>query len=232
MPLGFATPFKSLVMGSSGAIGAAFVRALREDPQCERVVELNRTLDPSFELQDEQGIERALSKPELAGPFDLIVDATGALTLGSTGPEKSLQALSAAALNQSMWINCIGPALLLKGLVPRLSSERCIYAKLSARVGSITDNKLGGWYSYRASKAAFNQILHTAAIEHHRRNKKAVFVALQPGTVASPLSSPFVQPSKAMGAQASVDGLLKAIGPLESRSGAHFIDFNGQTIPW
>jgi NAD(P)-dependent dehydrogenase (short-subunit alcohol dehydrogenase family) len=232
MTLGFATPFKSLVIGSTGAIGAAFVSALHDDPLCERVVELNRTLDPSFDLRGEQGVENALSKPDLAGPFDLIVDATGALTFGSTGPEKSLQALCAAALNQSLWINCIGPALLLKGLVPRLSSGRCIYAKLSARVGSITDNKLGGWYSYRASKAAFNQILHTAAIEHHRRNKKAVFVALQPGTVASPLSSPFVQASKAMGAKESVEGLLRAIGPLESMSGAHFIDFNGQSIPW
>jgi NAD(P)-dependent dehydrogenase (short-subunit alcohol dehydrogenase family) len=99
-------------------------------------------------------------------------------------------------------------------------------------VGSITDNKLGGWYSYRASKVAFNQILHTAAIEHHRRNKKAVFVALQPGTVASPLSSPFVQASKAMDAKESVAGLLRAMGPLEPMSGAHFIDFNGQSIPW
>ena len=138
MTLGFTTPFKSLVIGSSGAIGAAFVHALHDDPLCERVVELNRTLDPGFDLRGEQGVENALSKPDLAGPFDLIVDATGALTVGSTGPEKSLQALSAAALNQSLWINCIGPALLLKGLVPRLSSGRCIYAKLSARVGSIT----------------------------------------------------------------------------------------------
>ena len=232
MTLGFSKPFTSLIIGSRGTIGAAFVKALNEDPNCESVVEINRTTYPSFDLRNEQGMEIALSSPEFSGPFDLIFDATGALTMGSVGPEKSLHALSASTLNLSLWINCIGPALLLKLLTPRLSSERCIYAKLSARVGSITDNKLGGWYSYRASKAAFNMVLQTAAIEHYRRNKKTVFVALQPGTVASPLSSPFVQSSNAMSAKDSVDQMLKAIEPLASISGAHFIDFNGKKIEW
>ena len=232
MSLGFSAPFKSLVIGSTGAIGSAFCRALGADPLCESVIELNRSLYTNFNLEDEQAIELTLSKPEFAGPFDFVIDATGALTLGEVGPEKSLKALTAPTLNQSLWVNCIGPAVLLKLLAPRLSSERSIYAKLSARVGSIGDNKLGGWYSYRASKAAFNQIIHTAAIEHHRRHPKAVFVALQPGTVASPLSKPFVEASKALTAEDSVDGLMKAIAMLEPISGTHFIDFKGKSIPW
>jgi NAD(P)-dependent dehydrogenase (short-subunit alcohol dehydrogenase family) len=120
----------------------------------------------------------------------------------------------------------------MKMLVPRLSRQHCIYAKLSARVGSISDNKLGGWYSYRSSKAAFNMMLQTAAIEHHRVNQKAIFVALQPGTVASALSKPFVEASQALSAKDSVDQMLKAIYQLEPKSDAHFVDYKGETIYW
>lgn len=232
MTHGLSKKMNALVIGSSGTIGAAFVEALNQDPHCAAVVEMNRTLCPSFDLCDERGIEEALSDGKFSGPFDLIVDATGALTLDGVGPEKSLKSLEGDTMSQAMWVNCIGPALLLKLLMPRLSSERSIYAKLSARVGSITDNKLGGWYSYRASKAAFNMVLQTAAIEHHRRNKKAIFVALQPGTVASALSKPFVQSSDAMSAKDSVSQMLKAMERLQPKSGAHFIDFKGQDILW
>ena len=135
-------------------------------------------------------------------------------------------------MTQSLWVNCIGTSILLKNLVPFLSKERCIYAKLSARVGSITDNKLGGWYSYRSSKAAFNMILQTAAIEHKRKNPNSVFVALQPGTVASSLSSPFVDPTGALTPQDSVIQMLNAIDQLAPASGAHFIDYKGQKIAW
>ena len=224
--------YKALVIGATGAIGGAFVTALRNDKNCSHVEVLSRATHPLFDLTDEASIEKALIPIKNNSPFELIIDATGALTMDDQGPEKSLQSIHAANLSKSLLINCIGPTVLLKNLVPCLSRNKCIYAKLSARVGSISDNKLGGWYSYRASKAAFNMVLQTAAIEHHRRNKKAVFVALQPGTVASVHSHPFVQSLDAMSANDSVSQMLKAMERLQPKSGAHFIDFKGQDILW
>lgn len=225
-------PYKALVIGSSGAIGSAFVKALKTDPECAQVIELNRDIYPGFDLTSEQSIEDSLFTIKEQAPYGLIVDATGSLSINGVGPEKSLQALKSAHLDQSFWVNCIGPSIVLKHLVPTLASGRCIYAKLSARVGSITDNKLGGWYSYRSSKAAFNMILHTAAIEHFRKNKDSVFVALQPGTVASPLSSAFVDISKTITPEESVRQMLFAMNQLEAKSGAHFIDYKGAEIDW
>ena len=224
--------FRALVLGSSGSIGSAFLSALTSDENCGGVEHMSRKNNPPFDLTDEAAIEQSLLSVKTKGPFELIIDATGALTINGHGPEKSLQALKASNLTQSLWVNCIGPSILLKNLVPFLSKERCIYAKLSARVGSITDNKLGGWYSYRSSKAAFNVILQTAAIEHKRKNSNSVFVALQPGTVASSLSSPFVDPTGALTPQDSVIQMLNAIDQLAPASGAHFIDYKGQKIAW
>lgn len=224
--------YKALVVGASGAIGAAFVNALRHDTNCSRVEVLSRSTHPMLDLTDEASIERALINIKALSPFDLIIDATGALTIDKEGPEKSLQAIQAHHLSKSLWVNCIGPTVLLKNLVPHLSNNRCVYAKLSARVGSISDNKLGGWYSYRASKAAFNMVLHTAGIEHKRKNPNSIFVALQPGTVMSKLSTPFVNQSNAMKPEDSVEQMLAAIDLLEPISGAHFIDFKGNKIAW
>jgi NAD(P)-dependent dehydrogenase (short-subunit alcohol dehydrogenase family) len=149
------------------------------------------------------------------------------------GPEKSLSRVDADALHRSFSINTIGPALLLRHLASSIASGDAIYAKLSARVGSISDNQKGGWYGYRASKAALNMMLQTAAIELQRRNPSLRVVALQPGTVRSRLSEPFqsgvptlLEPS------ASVAGMMRAMMALTTKSGAHFIDYQGQEIPW
>jgi NAD(P)-dependent dehydrogenase (short-subunit alcohol dehydrogenase family) len=149
------------------------------------------------------------------------------------GPEKSLSRVDADALHRSFSINTIGPALLLRHLASSIASGDAIYAKLSARVGSISDNQKGGWYGYRASKAALNMMLQTAAIELQRRNPSLRVVALQPGTVRSRLSEPFqsgvptlLEPS------ASVAGMMRAMMALTAKSGAHFIDYQGQEIPW
>ena len=224
--------YRALVVGSSGSIGKAFLRALQLDSNCAEAVELSRETSPAFDLRNEQSIEEALTPVKGSGNFDLIIDATGALMISGHGPEKSLQAIKASTLSESLWINCIGPSVMLKNLAPVLGKSRCIYAKLSARVGSISDNKLGGWYSYRSSKAAFNMILQTAAIEHNRKNPNAVFVALQPGTVASPLSAAFVDASKTLTPEDSVSQMLSAIDLLKPTNGAHFIDYRGHPIAW
>jgi NAD(P)-dependent dehydrogenase (short-subunit alcohol dehydrogenase family) len=224
--------YKALIIGSSGAIGNAFVKALNLDSHCSGVEQVCRANSNGFNLLDEKSIENALLPVKSKGPFDLIIDATGALTINGKGPEKSLQSIQGLAFNDALWVNCIGPTVVLKSLVPLLSQKRCIYAKLSARVGSITDNSLGGWYSYRASKAAFNMVLQTAAIEQRRKNPHAIFVALQPGTVASPLSTPFVNPAKALTPEDSVRQMLEALDALEPTQGAQFIDYKGERIAW
>ena len=228
--------YRALVIGSSGSIGKAFTDRFKQDPQCAEVLELCRASSPGFDLRDAQSIESALApikvKVKAKGSLDLIIDATGALTIDGKGPEKSLQSVDASALNASLWVNCIGPSIVLKNLVPILGKNRCIYAKLSARVGSISDNKLGGWYSYRSSKAAFNMMLHTAAIEFNRKNPNALFVALQPGTVSSALSSPFVDPSKTLSPEESVNQMLADMELLQQIRGAHFIDYKGNPIAW
>lgn len=165
--------------------------------------------------------------------FALIVDTTGALTIDGQGPEKRLSQLSSQSLRRAFEINAIGRALILKHFIPLLApKDRAIFAVLSARVGSISDNHLGGWYGYRASKAAGNMLLQTAAIESHRTRPEAVFVALQPGTVTSKLSAPFQSGHATLNAQDSVAGMLAALDGLAARPQAWFVDYQGQSIDW
>jgi len=166
------------------------------------------------------------------GPFHLVIDATGALVLDGVGPEKRLDELDAGHLLDAMALNAVGPALLLKHFAPLLASgQRVIWAKLSARVGSIEDNRKGGWYGYRAAKAALNMLLQTAAIEIARRRPLAVLAALQPGTVRSALSQPFVG-ADAMAPEDSAQRLLAVLDALQPTGRAQFVDHQGQTIPW
>lgn len=222
--------FRALVIGASGAIGGAFVQALQREARCGAVVQVTRQVPVAWDLRDPPSIEALASV--LSGPFHLVVDATGALTLEGRGPEKRLQDLNAQALASSFAVNAIGPALLLRHLSPLLArGERVLWAKLSARVGSIEDNRKGGWYGYRAAKAALNQLLQTAAIELARQRPLAVVAALQPGTVVSRLSQPFAGDG-AMQPQDAVSGLLTVLDALSPTGRAHFVDYAGRRIPW
>ena len=226
-------PYRALVIGASGAIGQAFVRALQDDPRCAHVEMVSRAHSIGFDLLDTASLAATAAASAVNGPYHLIVDATGALTVDGVGPEKSLAAVQADILAKSFQLNAIGPLLLLRQFAPLLAPGPSIYAKLSARVGSITDNHKGGWYGYRASKAALNMFLQTAAIELQRKNPALRVVALQPGTVRSNLSKPFsagvahlLEPAE------SVAGMLVALGGLQARQGAQFVDYQGQQIPW
>ncbi len=222
--------YRALVLGASGAIGQAFVQALQEDARCADVVAVTRSQPLPWDLRDAASLE-ALAQ-HVTGPFHLVVDATGALTIDGRGPEKRLPDLDAAGLLASLQVNAIGPALLLRHLSPLLArGERVVWAKLSARVGSIEDNHKGGWYSYRAAKAALNQLLQTAAIELHRQRPLAIVAALQPGTVKSALSQAFVG-DHATAPQDAVQGLLAALDALRPTGRAHFVDHASQPIPW
>ncbi len=233
MSVNFPENFTALVIGAHGALGEAFVAHLKNETACAEVVGVSRCADHGFDLQDPQSIERLGRELSGRAPFHLIVDATGALTIDGVGPEKSLAKLNPEALHRSFAVNAIGPALLLRQLAPLLASGDAIYAKLSARVGSITDNHKGGWYGYRASKAALNMILHTAALELQRRHPRLRVVALQPGTVRSRLSEPFqAGVPNLLEPAASVAGMMAAMMALEPTSGAYFIDYKGEQIPW
>ncbi len=224
--------YSALVLGASGAIGQAFVTLLQSDPRCAGVTALSRSSQPGFDCNDPASLERLALELAGQGEFQLVIDATGALTLNGRSPEKRLDELDAEALLDAMRVNAIGPALLLKRLLPRLASgERVIWAKLSARVGSIEDNRKGGWYGYRASKAALNMLLQTAAIEIARRRPLAVVAALQPGTVRSGLSRPFVG-EQAMDPLDSAARLLRVLNGLQPTGRAQFVDHAGQAIPW
>ena len=225
------TSYRALVLGASGALGSAFVEALQGDAACAEVVGLSRNSQPAFHLEDEASMAAAVAS--LRGTFHLIIDATGSLTLDGQGPEKHMGALNAAQLARAFEVNTIGPALLLKHFMPLLAIEqRSIYAKLSARVGSISDNRKGGWYGYRAAKAALNMVLQTAAIEAARKRPQLVVAAMQPGTVASNLSAPFVPAQDCLTPAQSVAGLLRALDELPAQAAAHFVDYKGAAIPW
>jgi NAD(P)-dependent dehydrogenase (short-subunit alcohol dehydrogenase family) len=229
----FPFEYKALVIGAHGAIGQAFVQAFQRDSHCLLVETVSRSPGGLFDLYDPASIAAAASQIAASGPFHVIVDATGALIIDGIGPEKTMRALRQESLMRSFQVNAIGPALVLREFAPLLASGRTIYAKLSARVGSIADNKLGGWYGYRASKAALNMLLQTAAIELQRKNPELRVVALQPGTVRSALSKPFAASVEStLAPEESVAGMLSALAALAPRRGAHFIDYRGNEIPW
>ena len=225
--------YKALVIGSSGAIGGTFVAAFHADAKCTHVQVVSRQADTGFDLLNDESISAQASLAREKGPFEIIIDATGALNIHGVGPEKSLNGLNSDHLMQSFHVNAIGPALVMRHFSPLLAKGSSVYAKLSARVGSIADNKKGGWYGYRASKAALNMMLQTAAIELQRKNPTLRVVALQPGTVRSKLSEPYTNSQvHLLEPDASVLGMLTALKALPARTGAHFVDHKGSEIPW
>lgn len=211
---------RSLVIGASGGIGGAVFRALQ---QRGPAVGLSRS--DGLDITDEGSVQRSLGT--LEGHFDLIFVATGALGT----PEKTLRAFDPAAFAAQMAVNAAGPLLILKHAARLLPRERpSVFAALSARVGSIGDNRLGGWYSYRASKAALNQLLRTASIEVARTHRHAAIVALHPGTVDTRFTAGYdhakVAPDRAAANLLAVTDRLTA-----DRTGG-FFDYSGAEVPW
>jgi len=180
----------AVVVGASGGIGAALVAALAEEGVAVRGFARSFEGADRIDLLDEDSIAAAAAS--LSAAPDLVFVATGLLHDGDRGPEKSMAALDPAWLARQYAVNAIGPALVAKHFLPRMpKTGRCVFAALSARVGSISDNRLGGWYGYRAAKAALNQLIRTIAVEERRRNDRSIVVGLHPGTVATALSKPF-----------------------------------------
>ena len=225
----------AIVIGSTGGIGAAVLAQLQADSQFTRVVGLSRSTQPALDLLNEASIQACAQHiASLALPVRLVVDATGTLHGDGMQPEKSWQQLDAVQMAHVFAINAIGPALLMKHFLPLLpKSGKAVFASLSAKVGSIGDNRLGGWYSYRASKAALNQLVHTAAIELRRRAPEAVCVVLHPGTVATTLSSPFAKTGLDVQTPAeSAAKLLAVVDELTAADSGGFFNHDGSELPW
>jgi NAD(P)-dependent dehydrogenase (short-subunit alcohol dehydrogenase family) len=218
---------RALVVGASGGIGAALAEALR--PRGE-VVGLSRSAH-GLDVTDEAAVARVLGA--LTGPFDLVLVATGALAPAGQGPEKTLRALEAGQLAAQFALNAAGPALVLKHALRLMPREgRSVFAALSARVGSIGDNALGGWYSYRASKAALNQLIHTAAIEVGRTHPQAICVTLHPGTVDTGFGAEFHKGRETVTPGAAAANLLRVIDGLTGADSGGFFDWQGKAVPW
>lgn len=225
----------AVVIGSTGGIGAAVADALRRSGAFTEVVGFSRRSEPRLDLLDEQSILQAANSIK-ARPSELrlVFDATGFLHGDGLSPEKALSAVTPDHLAHAFAVNTIGPALLMKHFLPLLPRQgKSVFASLSAKVGSIGDNQLGGWYSYRASKAALNQLVHTAAIELARRRPEAVCVALHPGTVDTGLSSDFAK--SGLSVQQPADAAARLLSVLDRLTAADtggFFDYRGDPLPW
>lgn len=223
--------YRAVVLGSSGGIGAAFLQLLEADPRCAQVIGLSRSTVPTFDLTDEKSIAGAAQS--IGGGMHLVIDATGFLSDDMTKPEKSLKSIEAENLARLYELNAIGPTLIIKHFSQLLPKDsRAIFATLSARVGSIGDNGLGGWYAYRASKAALNMLMKCAAIEIARSNPMTLVAMLHPGTVATSLSEPFASGRERM---TPVESAAKMLGVLDElsaeESGSHW-DYRSKRIQW
>jgi len=219
---------KALIIGSSGGIGTALTQALTA--RGVAVTGLSRSGD-GLDVTDEASVSEALGA--LDGPFDLVFVATGALEINGAKPEKTLRHVSAEAMIDQFKLNTVGPSLVLKHsmrLLPR--TGRAVFAALSARVGSIGDNRLGGWYSYRTSKAALNQMLHGAAVELGRTHKDLICVALHPGTVETPFTKKYVGHNPSVPASDAAENLLSVLDGLTSGDTGKFYDWQGKEVPW
>jgi len=217
-----------LIIGATGGVGAALCDAFTSG--AAEVTGLSRSVD-GLDITNEDSVDQHLGN--LSGTFDVIVVATGALEIGGATPEKTIRHVQAAAMADQFAVNAIGPALILRHaalLLPR--DRRGVVAVLTARVGSIGDNRIGGWTSYRAAKAAANQIVHTTAIELARSHPLAICVSLHPGTVETPFTAKYLGRHPAVPASEAAQNLLRVIEGLNVEQTGGFFDWAGDAVAW
>ncbi len=235
---------RSVIIGASGGIGAALVEQLASRPDCEQVyalsrkpiTESNKVRSLSLDFDREETISATASEIGKDGAPDLVIVSTGILSdEAGLSPEKSYRQQSPDAFAKVFQINTVGPALVAKHFLPIMPrKQRAVFAALSARVGSISDNRIGGWHAYRASKAALNMLIKNYAIEQARRNEAFIAVGLHPGTVDTGLSKPFqsgVPDKQLFSAAQSATYLLKVIDGLSPTDSGKVFDWAGKEVP-
>lgn len=234
-----------IVVGASGGIGGEFINNLSQSDQVSNIYALSRqgvahsspkVANLTLDLTSEDSLIAAAESLRELDPFDLIIVATGLLQGQGIEPEKSMRSMSYEGFEKSFLINTIGPAMTAKYFLPLLNRNRkSVFAALSARVGSISDNRMGGWYAYRASKAALNMVLKTLSIEYGRRFKQSVIIALHPGTVDTSLSAPFqanVPEGKLFTPEYSIEKLLGVIDQVKPEDTGSLFDWAGEKVPF
>lgn len=238
--------FEVVVVGAGGGIGSALTKRLLDESRVNRVVGLGRRSPDSQEMSDDRfmflniDLEHEETLAAAAAELNddcsprLILVATGVLQIDTYRPEKHSRALDGDVFARMMAINALGPMLVAKHFLPMMPVEgKTVFAALSARVGSINDNRLGGWYSYRASKAALNMLLKTAAIESARTHPERIIAGLHPGTVATPLSAAFVKNSAhtVFSPQQSAEYLMNVVDGLQAGDSGNVFAWDGALIP-
>ncbi len=224
----------AVVVGASGGIGSALVQALAGDRTFTETIGFSRSTAPALDLKNESSIAACAQSLNRVGKPRLVIVATGLLHQVGISPEKSTRELDPVVMAELYAVNTIGPAMVMKHFLPLLPREgKAVLAVLSARVGSVADNQLGGWFSYRAAKAAVNQIVHTAAIELRRRQRHSICVALHPGTVDTGLSAPFAKTGlKVQPPALAAHCILAVIDRLGFEDTGGFFDHHGNEVPW
>lgn len=229
----------AVVIGAGGGLGSALLAQLRQRGGLARVLALGRNADIPIDYFNEASIAQAAQAvasecAEAGSELRLLLVASGFLHGEAGQPERSWSQLDAAYLHQIFTVNTVGPALVMKHFFPLLPKRgRCVAGFVSAKVGSIGDNALGGWYGYRASKAALNQLVKTAAIELTRRNRESVCVALHPGTVDTPLSQPFAKAGlRVRPAEEAAGELLAVLENLSPADSGCLVDYRGHKLPF
>lgn len=218
----------ALIIGASGGIGSAICTTLND--RGVQVSTLSRQQD-GLDITDETSVQTHLERFD--APFDLVFIATGVLAAEGAHPEKAVREVTASNLLHQFAANAVGPMLLLKHCLRLLPKDRrSVFAALSARVGSIGDNGIGGWHSYRTSKAALNQLVHGAAIEMRRTHKQAIAVCLHPGTVATTFTANYAGRHKTVPAEEAATNLLAVVDNLSTEQSGGFFDFAGKPIEW
>jgi len=225
-------PFSALIIGSSGTIGGAFLELLENNPLCSSVVGIHRHSEHSIDYQHPDSIETCAAALTQEAPFQLIINTIGVLHSSDWMPEKKLDDLNAEQLMELMKINAIGPALTIRHFSRLLDPKNSIMVTLSAKVGSIEDNRLGGWYSYRASKAALNMLIKTASIEWARTKPNTALISMHPGTVNSGLSKPFRGEQIGRPAHDAAADMFRVIESLKKEDSGSFISYSGERLPW
>jgi NAD(P)-dependent dehydrogenase (short-subunit alcohol dehydrogenase family) len=225
----------AVVVGASGGIGAAVATAIGQSGAFAHVLEASRSGLPAYDITCEDHVAALAGEIKALGlDLRLVFDATGYLHGPHGGPEKSWSAIDPTAMAHQFAVNTIGPALLIKHLLPLFPREgKSVFATISAKVGSISDNQLGGWYGYRAAKAALNQIVKTASIELGRKRPDAICMALHPGTVATPLSDPFAkQGVRLQTPLESAASMLQVVNSTSTAQSGQLIAYDGQVLPY
>lgn len=237
----------AIVVGAAGGIGGALATKLHADPAYDHLLSLSRQRPEGWtdderrtwhpvDILDEASLAAAAARARDMGAPGRIIVATGRLQVNGVAPEKAMRSLDLATLTSLFAINAAGPALVAKHFLPLTPRQGpSLFAVLSARVGSISDNHLGGWYGYRAAKAALNMLVRTLAIEHRRTRPLGLCVALHPGTVETDLSAPFrgrLDPGKLFSTPQAANALLALMDRLGPEDNGSFLAWDGSPIPW